>query len=256
MSTYIVGDIHGQYDKLLNLLHKVAFDKTKDKLYSVGDILARGQDSLAVIEYLMSLGDSFDMVLGNHEINFLAIYFGIRQAVPFDKLTNVLASPKLDAIINFLLQKKFLLQEDHTQALIVHAGILPTWTIQEACQYAAQLHAALISNPQQFLRDIFNKKSISQERMLTDIFTRMRYCYINNGTIKLDLHTKTSIQHAPCNLYPWFSLANRTTTKIFFGHWASLGVQNSFAPFYALDGGCVWGGDLYMYCVEDKVYIK
>lgn len=69
---YIVGDLHGCYDELLNLLEVNNFDKAVDRLFSVGDLCDRGVKSL---ECLDLIGEPwFFSVIGNHEamlINYL-----------------------------------------------------------------------------------------------------------------------------------------------------------------------------------------
>jgi hypothetical protein len=62
----IVGDIHGCLDELLELLRRLEFDRRRDVLLSVGDIVDRGPKIKETIEYLFGLPE-FHLVLGNHE---------------------------------------------------------------------------------------------------------------------------------------------------------------------------------------------
>lgn len=62
---YIVGDIHGEYDQLKYLLDKVNFQKSTDRLFSVGDIIDRGPQPIECLELLDQ--PWFYMVKGNHE---------------------------------------------------------------------------------------------------------------------------------------------------------------------------------------------
>ena len=62
---FIVGDIHGCYRKLMNQLKKINFNKEKDRLFSVGDLIDRGPDSLKCLELMYE--PWFYGVLGNHE---------------------------------------------------------------------------------------------------------------------------------------------------------------------------------------------
>ncbi len=64
MATYLIGDVHGCYDELIALLHKVEFIPGKDTLWLTGDLVARGPGSLDVLRYVKSLGDSVRLVLG------------------------------------------------------------------------------------------------------------------------------------------------------------------------------------------------
>jgi len=61
---YVVSDIHGCYDKLMNKLNSVNFDYSKDRLFSVGDLIDRGQDNLKCLGLLNE--PWFFAVRGNH----------------------------------------------------------------------------------------------------------------------------------------------------------------------------------------------
>lgn len=62
---YFVGDIHGEYHKLIDALYRVGFDTEVDRLFSVGDLIDRGPDSL---ECLSLIEESwFYPIKGNHE---------------------------------------------------------------------------------------------------------------------------------------------------------------------------------------------
>jgi hypothetical protein len=62
--TIIVGDVHGCPDELDTLLSELDFD-TGDRLVLVGDVLARGPDSLGVLDIVRRTGAV--LVRGNHE---------------------------------------------------------------------------------------------------------------------------------------------------------------------------------------------
>ena len=87
MATYLIGDVHGCYDELIALLHKVEFTPGKDTLWLTGDLVARGPGSLDVLRYVKSLGDSVRLVLGNHDLHLLAVFAGISRNKPKDRLT-------------------------------------------------------------------------------------------------------------------------------------------------------------------------
>jgi serine/threonine protein phosphatase 1 len=63
---FIVGDIHGMYTMLENLLIEIKFNKEKDLLISVGDLIDRGKESYRTLEFLKE--EWFESVLGNHEV--------------------------------------------------------------------------------------------------------------------------------------------------------------------------------------------
>lgn len=62
---FFVGDIHGMYNLLMSQLALVGFDRRVDRLFSVGDIVDRGEDSLKCLGLLHE--DWFYCVKGNHE---------------------------------------------------------------------------------------------------------------------------------------------------------------------------------------------
>ena len=62
---YAVGDIHGNYTALEKLLKKVGFNKSTDRLFSVGDLTDRGPESIRALEFLKY--PWFIAVRGNHE---------------------------------------------------------------------------------------------------------------------------------------------------------------------------------------------
>ena len=69
-TTYVVGDIHGCYDKLIALMDKINIDLDSEKLVFLGDYIDRGPDSYEVVEYLINLKKKYpDIVFlkGNHE---------------------------------------------------------------------------------------------------------------------------------------------------------------------------------------------
>ena len=67
MSRFIVGDIHGSYDRLMTALELCKFSDS-DILYCTGDIGDRGPSVKECIDFLMSLKDRFKSVIGNHDV--------------------------------------------------------------------------------------------------------------------------------------------------------------------------------------------
>ena len=70
--TIVIGDIHGCFNTLVNLLEKINYDKQNDKLIFLGDYIDRGKNSFEVVEYLIKLQkevgcDRCICLLGNHE---------------------------------------------------------------------------------------------------------------------------------------------------------------------------------------------
>ena len=74
MTDYVVGDIQGCFDELIGLLKKVRFNPDTDNLIAAGDIVNRGPKSLETLRFCKSLGKSFQMVLGNHDLHLSLIH--------------------------------------------------------------------------------------------------------------------------------------------------------------------------------------
>jgi serine/threonine protein phosphatase 1 len=84
---YVVGDLHGCYDLLEQLLNEVGFDKTRDRLFSVGDLIDRGPNSLRCLQLLAE--PWFYAVRGNHELmmlDFFSSYLTSGKLDPFEDI--------------------------------------------------------------------------------------------------------------------------------------------------------------------------
>ena len=70
MATYVIGDIHGQFDALQYLLHDIKYDKNDDILIFVGDYTDWGPKSIDTVKYIMNLEKQGHVIalLGNHDL--------------------------------------------------------------------------------------------------------------------------------------------------------------------------------------------
>jgi len=68
---YVVGDIHGNFSQLMKKLEEVNFDKSVDRLFSVGDLVDRGPESHLVAVFLQKNIDWFFPTMGNHDMNIV-----------------------------------------------------------------------------------------------------------------------------------------------------------------------------------------
>ncbi len=107
MTTYAIGDIQGCYEPFMRLLDKVDFDEKKDKLWSVGDLVNRGPQSLKVLEFCRSLGKNFTCALGNHDLHLLAVAACRRQVKTGDTFDDVLTSPNRDELLHWLRHQNY-----------------------------------------------------------------------------------------------------------------------------------------------------
>lgn len=63
---FVIGDLHGEYTKLMALLDEIQFTDS-DILIATGDLIDRGTDSLKCLE-IFCTHDNFLTVIGNHEV--------------------------------------------------------------------------------------------------------------------------------------------------------------------------------------------
>jgi bis(5'-nucleosyl)-tetraphosphatase (symmetrical) len=266
MATYAVGDIQGCYDQLMRLLDKVNFDPSCDKLWSVGDLINRGPQSLETIRFAKSLGKAFTMVLGNHDLHFVAMATGATKHGKKDTLQDILDDPQCPQFCDWLRQQPLLHREKlETEKglqtfLMVHAGIAPGWTFKMARRYAGEVEAALQSDKyMKFLSKMYGDEpdiwhdgleSWERLRVITNYLTRVRFC---NGETQLNLAIKTGPKTPPEGFKPWYEYQQLKKNKIIlFGHWATLEGETNWPNVHALDTGCVWGRTLTMLRLEDK----
>lgn len=262
MATYAIGDIQGCLEPLQCLLKKIAFDPAKDKLWLAGDLINRGPDTLATLRYLYRLRDSITIVLGNHDLHFIAVYYGLRKSGKNDTLGELLIAPDRSDLVYWLRHQKLVHHDASLGYAMVHAGIPPQWTLQDALIRSREVETVLQSkNPESFLSGMYGNTpaiwsdqltGVDRLRVITNYFTRMRFC---NAQGELELQTKESADAAPSGFAPWFSFLQRKTRaeKIIFGHWAALEGKVNYPNVFALDTGCVWGGTLTAMRLEDGV---
>ncbi|MCL4106200.1 UNVERIFIED_CONTAM: hypothetical protein GTU68_058506 [Idotea baltica] len=269
MSIYVVGDIQGCLDPLQCLLKEVAFNPEKDTLWSVGDAVNRGPKSLKTLRFLYKMRNSLVMVLGNHDLHLLAVAAGVREAGQSDTFDKILQAPDRDTLLKWLIERPIIHHEhDHT---LVHAGIPPQWTVQQALAYGDEVQQVLRSpDCVDFFRHMYgnepavwsdNLQGMDRLRVITNYLTRMRYCDSDGA---LDLASKGATPNAdlphtgPKKVSAWFSHKHRKTAQdsIVFGHWASLEGQTDNDKAIALDTGCVWGRYMSLYELETGLWTR
>lgn len=267
MSTYIIGDLQGCYDELMRLLEEINYDSETDHLWFVGDIVNRGPKSLECLTFVKEMHQQgkADIVLGNHDFHLLAAYSGLEKFVSkSDTLKPILESSQVDELIDWLRLQPLMVTHPIYQAVMVHAGIPPQWSIHEAQNYAKEVEQQLARDDwQDFLvNHLFGSEPDSWHEGLTgydrlryivNAFARMRYCSTDG---KLEFKQKSAPQdgnNSDAEFQPWFVFNNRRNKDydIFFGHWSTLGAIDAY-KVHATDTGCLWGGKMTAYCLESK----
>lgn len=261
MSNYAIGDIQGCYDSLRRLLDGLGFEPGNDRLWFVGDLVNRGPHSLQVLRFVRALGDSAIVVLGNHDLHLVMQAEGYGKASDEDTLGEVLAAPDCEELIAWLRSRPLFYTED--RHALVHAGLLPQWTVKKAQQLSAEVGAALASsNHREFLARMWGSEPTAWSdelvgwdrlRVIVNAMTRMRYVR-QDGAMELRAPgSKAPPERGPEGCFPWFNAPNRASADhmIICGHWSALGFRR-LPNVLALDSGCLWGGQLTAVRLEDS----
>ena len=268
MSTYAIGDLQGCYEELQILLSSVKFNEDRDCLWLCGDLVNRGPESLKCLSYLYSIRDNCKIVLGNHDLHLLAVAEGKRKLSKSDTLTEVLQSPELPTLKNWMQALPFHYIEDigiegaKKEYIMTHAGVPPSWTKIDLENNSNELSNKLINHTScGFLEEIFGdypnhpkkcKNNNDKLRLNLNCLTRMRY-YETDGS--LNLNFKGPTKDAPKNLKPWFEHELKilnNNNHLIFGHWAALDGVTTKKNISALDTGCAWGNKLTAMRLEDN----
>lgn len=254
MAVYAIGDIQGCFEPLQGLLERIGFQPARDRLWFTGDLVNRGPQSLEVLRYIRSLGDRARVVLGNHDLHLLSVWAGPGEIKRDDNLRPVLEAPDSEELMQWLRQQPLLYEEPGFPYVLVHAGIPPAWTLDEARAHARELETALRSpDLGDFFRHIYGDRPArwrnglrgwDRLRFITNAFTRMRYCDAE-GVLLFDY--KGAPETAPTGYYPWFATPGRRfqpqEVTLICGHWSTLGLRRE-TGLLAIDTGCLWGGQL------------
>jgi bis(5'-nucleosyl)-tetraphosphatase (symmetrical) len=258
MTTYAIGDVQGCQGALAALLELVGFSASRDRLWFVGDLVNRGPQSAAVLRYVRSLGDRAVVVLGNHDLHLVASSAGLAKRRADDTFDDVLAAPDRDELIDWLRFRPMAHAED--EYCMVHAGLLPSWPVEQALDLAAEVeHELRVKRYREFLAELYGSKpaawsddlaGMDRLRVIVNALTRMRFVSADGV---MEFATKGETAKAPPGFMPWFDVPGRASrdATLVTGHWSALGLRIR-PDLLALDTGCVWGGALTAVRLEDR----
>jgi bis(5'-nucleosyl)-tetraphosphatase (symmetrical) len=261
MATYAIGDLQGCLAPLKALLNMIHFNPTEDTLWLTGDLVNRGPESLDTLRFIYALRDSIVTVLGNHDLHLLAVAAKLRSPSPSDTLDEILQASDGKTLLHWLRQQPLLHHDPKLDYTLVHAGIPPQWSLEQAKERAREVETIIRSdNIGIFLQTMYgntpklwrpNLSDTERWRAITNYFTRMRFC-TKEG--ELELNNKEGMDSPPDGHAPWFEHANRKThnDRIIFGHWAALEGEAHCKNVFALDTGCVWGNAMTAMRLEDQ----
>jgi bis(5'-nucleosyl)-tetraphosphatase (symmetrical) len=257
MSLYAIGDIQGCHAELCQMLELIAFSPAHDRLWLVGDLVNRGPGSLAVLREVRKLGAAATIVIGNHDFHLLTVAAGHARLHREDTLAPVLDAPDRDELLAWVRSWPLVVVEG--ERLMVHAGLLPSWTPADALMLSNEVHAMLASDEHDaFLATLYGDEprawrgdlaGYDRLRAIVNVCTRLRFCTADG---RMELREKRGPQFTPAGFKPWFAHESRASSSVdvVCGHWSTLELM--LAPRVTmLDSGCLWGGTLSAIRLDD-----
>ena len=265
---YIIGDVQGCFEALKALLKKIQFDADQDFIWFAGDLVARGENSIGALRFIKKLCERGGgaTVLGNHDLNLLAVARGIKKLKDKDKIDDVIHALESDDLIDWLRKQPLcLFPNEHT--VLTHAGIPSIWTAEQTVALAKEVEVVL-SNDNFDVMDAFLKEMYGSEpdlwldeltgnarlRCITNYLTRMR---LTDAEGRLEFSFKDALDEPmPDGFQPWFEFDSKAaqTHQVIFGHWAALQGKTISDRIQNVDGGAVWGHQLIAYRLEDQQF--
>lgn len=262
MANYAIGDIHGCYREFCDLLDEIDFDPDDDRIWHTGDLVNGGPNSVDVVRWFYDHPDSAQTVLGNHDLHLLAVAYGNRSMRAKDNFQDVLEAPDADELLDWLRNRSLLVEIG--DRLLVHAGLLPDWSVDDARQAARQVEELLSSTrPDQLLGVMYGNKPRclarateleERWRLTINAMTRMRVLESDGD---LNFGYKSTYEEIPEDKTAWFDVDRPAWEgrQIVCGHWSALGLHRT-DRVVALDTGCRWGGKLTALRLEDEALFQ
>ncbi len=262
MAIYAIGDLQGCFEPLERLVETLDFDASRDRLWFVGDLVNRGPDSLRCLRFVKGLGESAITVLGNHDLHLVCVAEGVEPRKKRDTLDDVLAAPDRDELVAWLRHRPLM----HVEApfALVHAGLLPQWTVADALRLGGEVEARLRAHDYRALLEKMygdepdrwseELRGIDRLRVIINAMTRLRVC-ATDGAMVLKFNGEPGA--APNGWIPWFDVPGRRSRDhaVVCGHWSALGVKVR-TDLLSLDSGCVWGRSLTAVRLHDRAVFQ
>jgi bis(5'-nucleosyl)-tetraphosphatase (symmetrical) len=258
VARWAIGDIQGCDDELGELLECIRYSPDRDVLWLVGDLVNRGPRSLAVLRRVRTFGANAVVVLGNHDLHLLAVALVGEKLRKNDTLSEILAAPDHAALLDWMLQLPLAHYDAGRDDLLVHAGLVPQWSVPQALELAQRVERALRTDAPKLLRKMYGDepshwsaklRGMERLRFAVNVLTRLRFCTAEG---EVDCSHKGAPGDVEPPLMPWFKVPQRASaaTRIVFGHWSALGFYRGDGVL-GLDTGCVWGGALTAFNLDE-----
>ena len=232
MRKIIIGDVHGCLDELKLLIRKCELKKD-DHIIFLGDLINKGPHSIECLEYIQFISEFYmvDLIIGNHEEKFLRfIYNKNNNLEAFEQMNlkfDLYALEKniTPSILNFLTLGYFSYKIPDLDILLIHGGLTKNCKLDLQKNYGYGLHS---------------KEELKELKLLT-----MTRCIDKNGDfVALGSENEESKF--------WAQEYDGKHGLVLFGHQVFFQDEPMhFNNAIGLDGGCVFGGYLFAYIIDD-----
>lgn len=248
MTTWVIGDVHGCFATLERLLDRIEWAPGRDRLLLVGDLVNKGTRSLEVLRWAVAHDEHVEAVLGNHDLYLLARSIGAAGKRSGDTLGALLDAPDAGELLGWLTRRPLLVERDGL--VVVHAGLHPSWGLDEARRLADDCREALADDDRLTrlwkLRKTPWQSGLEGEERLAAALAVMTMVRMVRADGRPLLDYSGRPEGAPAGSRPWFHDAvviAADRRQVAFGHWALLGLHRATGAT-CLDGACVYGGQL------------
>ncbi len=233
---WVVGDVQGCAREFDDLVEWIRLEPGRDELWCLGDLVNRGPDSLAAMRLWRDIAGR--SLIGNHDVYALLAHSGRRQRRE-DTLQSLFEAADCAELLDRLRAEPVLARLDGREggepAWIVHAGLDPRWGDLE--ETASRINGATHDD------DWLESEEVS-------FATRVRCC---NAAGEM-LRSSGPPDDCPEPYRPWDALY-KGRTRIVHGHWARRGAYRRGRTM-GLDSGCVYGGALTAWCLEEDRIVQ
>lgn len=218
--TILIGDVHGCYMELVELLSIVNASHKSDRIIFLGDLVHKGPMSAEVLNLVYE--NQWEVILGNHDDFFLNALQGKNK--PYQEYSDILPRLKMkkEKLMQWYLNCPLIVEGKDW--LAVHGGIDP--------------EGIVLKEPDR------------------EILMNLRYWHTKeNKPVHASGHTGIK-----SSWVPWYECLNTEIflkKRIFYGHWAKISVQiHGNGKIIGLDTGCCYGGKLSGYIVEENKLVQ
>ena len=235
---WLIGDIQGCVRELEQLLREIRYDAGRDELWSLGDLVNRGTESLETLRLWRDVGGR--AILGNHDVYALLAFSGRVPRKGTDTLDALFDAPDAPSLMQAMRRSAVLVHlppsgDDVRDVWIVHGGLHPAWT--DLQRVASRINAA--DHDDDWLE--------SREVKLA---TTLRCCTAGGRRSRFT----GPPEECPAPYERWDAFYTGPALVV-HGHWAQRGLYRNERTM-GLDTGCVYGGPLTAWNQEEDRIVQ